>query len=107
MAGSIRNKAILVLVLIILAGLAIAYYYFFGSQEAQNRWHRTGITFLEGDYNVTYTDMNNIKVWQVKDGKVTSEPDKGYYYFWATPNNGGKQFYVQVPINRTYIEGIK
>jgi hypothetical protein len=38
----------------------------------------------------------------VLDGKVTSEPGKGYYYFWATKE--GNKFYVQTPIGRTYIE---
>jgi hypothetical protein len=36
---------------------------------------------------------------------VTSEPAKGYYFFWAKQD--GKKFYVQTPIARTYIEEIK
>ncbi len=72
------------------------------TQEQQNRISRLGVTFLEGDYRVTYADGEHVKSWIVKDGKVTSEPEKGYYYFWATID--GKKRYVQTPILRTYIE---
>ena len=72
------------------------------SEEQQNRLSRLGVTWLEGDYRVTYADGSHVKSWIVKDGKVTSEPAKGYYYFWATEN--GKKFYVQTPIARSYIE---
>jgi hypothetical protein len=41
----------------------------------------------------------------VRNGKVTAEPEKGYYYFWATLN--GKKLYVQTPIGRSYIEEIQ
>lgn len=104
--NNIKNKVIFAVVLLILAGLAIAYWQFFGSQEAQNKWARKRVTLLEGDYNVTYTDMSNTKIWEIRDGKVTSEPGKGYYFFWAR-NGQSKEFYVQVPIARTYIEEIK
>ena len=53
---------------------------------------------------ITYADGNHVKTWEVRGGKVTSEPAKGYYYFWARRN--GKKFYVQTPIGRTYIEEI-
>ena len=56
------------------------------------------------DLCVTYADGEHVKVWQVLDGKVTSEPAKGYYYFWAKKDN--KKYYVQTPIVRTYIEEI-
>ncbi len=75
------------------------------SEEQQNKISRLGVTWLEGDYKVTYADGEHVKSWIVKDGKVTTEPDKGYYYFWADVN--GKNMYVQTPINRTYIEEIK
>jgi hypothetical protein len=45
-----------------------------------------------------------LKQWTVHDAKVTSEPGKGYYYFWVEEN--GKKLYVQTPIERTYIEEI-
>jgi hypothetical protein len=95
---------------IIIIGVIIIGFYvwfkYFGSQEAQNKWARTRIAYVEGDYDVTYTDMNNVKIWQVRSGKVTSEGDKGYYFFWVK-NSDGKMAYVQTPINRTYIEEIR
>lgn len=75
------------------------------SEEQQNRLSRIGVTWLEGDYQVTFAEGSHVKTWQVLDGKVTSDPQKGYYYFWARVN--GKKVYVQTPIVRTYIEEIK
>ncbi|MCB1763603.1 MAG: hypothetical protein KDI27_10775 [Gammaproteobacteria bacterium] len=74
------------------------------TQEQQNRISRIGVTWLEGDYRVTYADGSHVKSWEVRDGKVTSEPEKGYYYFWTRQN--GKKLYVQTPIGRSYIEEI-
>jgi major membrane immunogen (membrane-anchored lipoprotein) len=75
------------------------------SEEQQNKLTRLGVTWLEGDYRVTYADGEHVKNWVVMDGKVTTEPAKGYYYFWAKKN--GKKYYVQTPIARTYIEEIE
>jgi len=72
------------------------------SEEQQNRLARLGVTWLEGDYRVTYADGEHATSWVVLDGKVTSDPDRGYYYFWATID--GKKLYVQTPIARSYIE---
>ena len=72
------------------------------TQEQQNRLSRMGVTWLEGDYRVTYADGSHVKSWDVRDGKVTSEPEKGYYYFWTRVD--GKKLYVQTPIARTYLE---
>ncbi len=72
------------------------------SEEQQNRISRIGVSWLEGDYSVTFAEGNHLKTWRVIDGKVTSEPQKGYYYFWATTEQG--KIYVQSPIARTYIE---
>jgi hypothetical protein len=94
------NTVILVTV-VALAALALVSC----SEEQQNKLSRLGVTWLEGDYRVTYADGSHVKSWIVEDGKVTSEPDKGYYYFWA--NVEGKKVYVQTPIGRTYIEGMK
>lgn len=74
------------------------------TQEQQNRISRMGVAWLEGNYRVTYADGNHVKSWEVRDGKVTSEPGKGYYFFWTEVN--GKKLYVQSPIDRTYIEEI-
>lgn len=75
------------------------------TEEQQNKLTRLGVTWLEGDYRVTYADGEHVKNWLVMDGKVTTEPAKGYYYFWAKKN--GKKYYVQTPIARTYIEEIE
>ena len=75
------------------------------SEEQQNKLSRIGVTWLEGDYRVTYADGNHVKSWEIRDGKVTSDPGKGYYYFWALEN--GKKIYVQTPIGRSYIEEIR
>ena len=75
------------------------------SEEQQNKISRLGVTWLEGNYKVTYADGSHEKSWIVRDGKVTTEPSKGYYYFWATVN--GKTRYVQTPIGRSYIEEIE
>lgn len=72
------------------------------SEEQQNRLARIGVTWLEGDYRVTYADGEHVRQWDVLDGKVTSDPERGYYYFWATIE--GDKRYVQTPIARTYIE---
>ena len=91
-----RFLAILVITsLLLLAGC---------SEEQQNKLSRIGVTWLEGDYHVTYADGEHAKTWTVDSGKVTSDPAKGYYYFWAVKD--GKKFYVQTPIARTYIEEI-
>ena len=72
------------------------------SEEQQNQISRIGVTWLEGNYRVTYADGEHVKSWEIKDGKVTSDPQKGYYYFWAIID--GEKRYVQTPIERSYIE---
>ena len=47
------------------------------TQEQQNRISRMGVSWLEGDYRVTYADGGHVKSWEVRDGKVTSELEKG------------------------------
>lgn len=74
------------------------------SEEQQNKLSRLGVTWLEGDYKVTYAEGSHVKSWVIMDGKVTTEPAKGYYFFWAMAD--GKKIYVQTPIVRTYIEEI-
>jgi hypothetical protein len=75
------------------------------TEEQQNKLSRLGVTWLEGNYRVTYADGEHVKSWIVLDSKVTTEPAKGYYYFWVRKN--GKKYYVQTPIARTYIEEIE
>ena len=93
-------KYFYLVILIILIGLQLGC-----SEEQQNKLTRLGVTWLEGDYNVTFAEGSHVKTWRVKDGKVTTDPQKGYYYFWADVN--GKNVYVQTPIIRTYIEEVK
>ncbi len=76
------------------------------SEEQQNKLSRLGVTWLEGSYRVTFVEGSHVKVWNIVDSKVTSDPQKGYYYFWARDDRG-KKFYVQTPILRTYIEEVK
>jgi hypothetical protein len=89
-------SALLVFFIVVLGGC---------SEEQQNKISRLGVTWLEGDYKVTYADGSHVKSWIVRDGKVTTEPSKGYYYFWT--NESGKSRYVQTPIGRSYIEEIE
>jgi hypothetical protein len=74
------------------------------SEEQQNKISRLGVSWMEGDYKVTFFEGSFKKEWTVRDSKVTSDPQKGYYFFWV--QEGGKSKYVQVPIARTVIEEI-
>jgi hypothetical protein len=74
------------------------------SEEQQNKFSRLGVSWMEGDYKVSFYEGEHKKSWTVLDSKVTSESQKGYYYFWVKEN--GKKKYVQVPIERTIIEEI-
>jgi hypothetical protein len=74
------------------------------SEEQQNKISRLGVSWMEGDYKVTFYEGSHKKEWIILDSKVTSEPQKGYYFFWV--KNEGKKKYVQVPISRTVIEEI-
>ena len=95
------NKSYINFVMIIIILLIIGC-----SQDTQQEIARKKIEYLDGDYNVTYTDQGIIKVWKVREGKITSVSEKGYYFFWAR-NEKDKEFYVQVPINRVFIEAVK
>lgn len=88
----------------ILLGMALLLLVTGCSEEQQNKISRLGVSWLEGNYRVTYADGSHVRSWVVMDGKVTSEPGKGYYYFWVS--EGGKKRYVQTPIARSYIEEI-
>ena len=93
---------------ILLFLIALAFYtvQFFISEDRSNNISRLGISFLSGDYRVTYTGYNGDKIWFVKDGKVTSVPGKGYYFFWVSDPKSGNKQYVQVPMTNTYIEEV-
>jgi hypothetical protein len=53
---------------------------------------------------VTYADVEHVESREVRGGKVTSEPENGYYDFWV--KEGKQRYYVQTPIARSYIEEI-
>ncbi len=72
--------------------------------DSQNKLQRMGVQFLDGDYRVTFAEGQHLHQWTVRNGKVTSVPEKGYYFFWAEQD--GQRIYVQSPIARTYIEEI-
>jgi hypothetical protein len=81
--------------------LLIVAIYFLMPEEWSNKISRTGVSFMEGHYRVTYAVDGHVRQWTFR-GKVTSEPGKGYYYFWQQVD--GERLYRQVPIARTYIE---
>lgn len=64
-----------------------------------NRSTRTMDTMLGGDYEVHIHGFD--KPFYVNNGKITSQPDKGYYIFYPTID--GKKRLVQSPINLTTI----
>lgn len=64
-----------------------------------NRTARTMDTMLGGDFQVFI--LGHDKPYIVKNGKVTSIPEKGYYVFY--PEIDGKKVMVQSPIQITTI----
>ena len=64
-----------------------------------NNMNRSMDTMLGGDYDVYIQGHEH--VYHVKNGKVTSVPDKGYYVFY--PKINGKEHMVQSPIQITTI----
>jgi hypothetical protein len=64
-----------------------------------NRTERTMDTMLGGDYEVYIS--GHPAVYFVKNDKITSQPDKGYYIFYALID--GKKTLVQSPIQLTTI----
>ncbi len=95
------KKGIVAAVVIALLVLGSGYYKYFGSADAQNKWGRKMIEIKSGDYDVTYATAGFNKTWNVRDGKITSVPEKGYYFFFVN-----KQ-YVQVPIGMCIIEEVE
>lgn len=95
MPAVVRRVSFSLLCLVVLGGC---------SEDQQNKLSRVGVSWLDGDYRVTYASGEHAKSWDVRDGKVTSDPQKGYYFFWAEVD--GKKIYVQTPIGHTYVEEI-
>lgn len=91
-----------ILILLVLLGFHML------SGDTQNNIARTKIAYIDGDYDVTFAGMTYTKTWHVRDGKVTSAPEKGYYLFWAQcDSNPDKNCYVQSPIGLTAVEEVK
>ena len=105
MMGNI-GKFKITAILVICIGVAFYTIRVFISEDRSNNISRLGVSFLSGNYKVTYAGYSGDKVWFVKSGKVTSVPDKGYYFFWVSDSKSDNKKYVQVPINDTYIEEI-
>lgn len=97
----IAAKVISGIVLIILMGYLINYLLL---GDNINRINRLGISYLDGDYTITYHAYSGDKVWTVDKGKITTDADKGYYFFWATIKETNKKAYVQIPIQATTIQ---
>jgi len=36
------------------------------SEETQNRLSRLGVTWLEGDYRITFAEGNHLRSWEVR-----------------------------------------
>jgi hypothetical protein len=64
-----------------------------------NNMNRSLDTMLGGDFEVYVQGMP--EVFHVKNGKITSVPEKGYYVFYPIVN--GKETLVQSPIQATTI----
>ncbi len=64
-----------------------------------NNASRAMDTMLGGDYDVFI--QGHETVYHVKNGKVTSVPEKGYYVYYPMIN--GEEMMVQSPINTTTI----
>ncbi|GEM_PF-3450410 len=94
-------KILAVLVAIGVMGY-LANYFLWGDNI--NRISRMGVSYLDGDYTVTYHAYSGDKVWIIDNGKITTEADKGYYFFWATVEGSSKKAYVQIPIEATSIQ---
>ena len=83
--------------------LLIALGYVFLKGDTENRFTRLGVSYFDGNYVITHHGMSGLDAWLVINGKVTSEPSKGYYHTRVTVK-GGKTAYIQLPITHTVIE---
>ena len=77
--------------------------YAFISGDTENRFARLGVSYFDGDYVITHYGMSGTNAWLVLKGKVTSEPDKGYYHTRVL-TNAKKTAYLQLPMVNTVIE---
>ena len=87
---------------VLLTGVWI-YTSFFLNGNTVNRLERQAFISHGSDkFEVTILNTGGVpKVYQAVT-KLTSVPENGYYYFWATVN--GNRRYIQSPIGLTVIE---
>lgn len=96
---AIKKMCITLTILIIVCGLV----WFFTPTDWINKISRKGIEFSSSDYKVSTLQYgNSALIWEIKNEKITTVSDKGYYFFWEKVN--GKRLYRQVPIALTVIE---
>ncbi|MFT6386923.1 MAG: hypothetical protein ACJAUP_000292 [Cellvibrionaceae bacterium] len=100
------SKLKIAAILIVCIGVTFYVVRAFISEDRANKISRLGVSYLSGDYRVTYTGFSGDKIWVIQNGKVTSDPAKGYYFFWVRDLKNNNKKYVQVPIANTYIEEI-
>jgi hypothetical protein len=96
-------KVVSIILVLCLFGYILNYFLW---GDNTNRISRLGVSYLDGDYTVVYHAYSGDKVWIVNSGKITTEADKGYYFFWASVEGTDKKAYVQIPILATTIEQI-
>ncbi len=85
--------------LVVIVGILITEFvvYKASTGDFMNRMSRKGIELKAHDYDVvTSLHGGHTETFKVVNGKITSEPEKGYYLFWATVK--GDKKYIQVPI---------
>ena len=94
-----KNKIIVGVTSLVIIALG----YVFISGDSENRFTRLGVSYFDGNYVITHHGMSGLDAWIVIDGKVTSEPSKGYYHTRVRVK-GDKNAYIQLPIVNTVIE---
>ncbi|MEP1741508.1 MAG: hypothetical protein ABJI60_12000 [Kangiellaceae bacterium] len=94
------KKFLAILLGLVVVGVLI---YFALPGDTENRAKRLGVSYFDGDYVITHNGYSGMNVWLVIDGKVTSEPEKGYYHTRAA-GVSKKTIYLQVPMANTEIE---
>jgi len=97
------KKWIPILIVILFLFGTFVYFQFFVKGDNINRLEReVFISRGVDDFNVYVLNVGTQPKYYHAVTKVTSEVDKGYYFFWAEVN--GKKVYVQSPIALTLIE---
>lgn len=88
--------------LVIVVGFMIAMNFFVKGDNINRFEREVFISRGVDDFNVYILNVGTQPKYYHAVTKVTSEVDKGYYFFWAEVN--GKKIYVQSPIALTLVE---